>query len=110
MDDLQTWLETALHALPPNAVDIAYLFADLGITYKGRGPRTCNCPISEFLKTELGRHVSSDSEYVSVFDCPPADDYLATIPRVSFSAGTPPHVADFIVRFDSGDFPWLDES
>lgn len=86
-------IEAALAALPPSADEIAIVLGRLGI---GGDHKFESCPIASYLKDETG-------EEVCVVGSKTVRGGMVTIPN-------PQHIADFVLKFDGGDYPWLDES
>jgi hypothetical protein len=90
-------LRQALDELPDTADGIAAYFTEQEC--RGRRKHITCCPVANYLAgTGLDGVPDVDSAYIGLF----------TDGRVVSSAKTPPHIAEFVARFDDGEWPELE--
>lgn len=85
------------------ATDIAIRLSMLGI--KGRRREPCHCPVAIYVRKALG--LSESTRGISIW---PSTIYLTHRPAPHFARCryTPQEVGDFILRFDRGEYPYLE--
>jgi hypothetical protein len=96
-------VEGALASLPTTAPEIAALFDELSIS--GQTRMACACPVANY----LGGHLKDGAAGFTVTQVDVTVDH-ETEPGETAVVEMPPHVGEFVRRFDNGDYPHLERA